>query len=331
MTTTPGTNERAVADFAFGLILTVARAIPANIANVKAGRWERVVGPDVAHATLGIVGLGLIGKEVARRAHGFDMRILAYDVFRDEAFAEQYGVEYRELDDVLAEADYVTVHVPLMPQTRNLLDAGRLARLKPTAYVVNTARGGTVDEAALYEALTSGRLAGAALDVFGVEPAWGNPLLELPNVVATPHVAGIASARKRRCCGWPAAASSSACAASDPGLIRLCWTSSPRCHATAGLGAAARRPSCARRASCSSPWGRAILSRAARSLDDARSVQVPASMSGVCSCARAQYRRAHCRSIRRMRIIAAQSYRPGYLEYPMRVGVLTPGQPRRGA
>jgi D-3-phosphoglycerate dehydrogenase / 2-oxoglutarate reductase len=191
VTTTPGTNERAVADFAFGLILTVARAIPANIANVKAGRWERVVGPDVARATIGIVGLGLIGKEVARRAHGFDMRILAYDVFRDEAFAERYGVEYRELDDVLAEADYVTVHVPLAPQTRNLLDAGRLARMKPTAYLVNTSRGGTVDEAALYEALTTGRLAGAALDVFGVEPAWGNPLLALPNVVATPHVAGI--------------------------------------------------------------------------------------------------------------------------------------------
>ena len=191
VTTTPGTNERAVADFAFGLILTVARAIPANIANVKAGRWERVVGPDVAQATIGIVGLGLIGKEVARRAHGFDMRILAYDVFRDAAFAEQYGVEYRELDDVLAEADYVTVHVPLMPQTRNLVDAVRLARMKPTAYLVNTSRGGTVDEAALYEALTNGQLAGAALDVFGIEPAWGNPLLDLPNVVATPHVAGI--------------------------------------------------------------------------------------------------------------------------------------------
>lgn len=191
VTTTPGTNERAVADFALGLILTVGRAIPANMAAMQAGRWERVVGPDVNHATIGIIGLGLIGKEVARRARGFDMRILAYDVMRDEAFARQAGVEYRDLDDVLAEADYVTVHVPLLPRTRHLINAERLAKMKPTAYLINTSRGGTVDEAALLDALRRGHLAGAALDVFGAEPPWGNPLLELPNVVATPHVAGI--------------------------------------------------------------------------------------------------------------------------------------------
>jgi phosphoglycerate dehydrogenase-like enzyme len=191
VTTTPGTNEKAVADFAFGLILTVARAIPANMVAVREGRWQRVVGPDVAGATIGIVGLGLIGKEVAQRARGFDMRILAYDVQRDEAFARATGVEYRDLDDVMTEADFVTVHVPLMPQTRHLIDAGRLARMRPTAYLINTSRGGTVDEAALLAALQAGHLAGAALDVFGAEPPWGSPLLDLPNIIATPHVAGI--------------------------------------------------------------------------------------------------------------------------------------------
>ncbi|MCC6628237.1 MAG: phosphoglycerate dehydrogenase, partial [Chloroflexi bacterium] len=191
VTTTPGTNEKAVADFAFGLLLTVARAIPANMAAVRAGRWQRVIGPDVAGATIGIVGLGLIGKEVARRARGFDMRILAYDVQRDEAFARATGVEYRDLDDVMAGADFVTVHVPLMRQTRHVIDAGRLAKMRPTAYLINTSRGGTVDETALLAALQAGQLAGAALDVFSAEPPWGSPLLDLPNVIATPHVAGI--------------------------------------------------------------------------------------------------------------------------------------------
>jgi phosphoglycerate dehydrogenase-like enzyme len=191
VTTTPGTNEKAVADFAFGLILTVARAIPANMLAMREQRWERVLGPDVDGATIGIVGLGLIGREVARRARGFNMRILAYDVVQDDVYAAQAGVEYRSLDDVMAEADFVTVHVPLMPQTRHLINADRLAHMKPTAYLINTSRGGTVDEAALLTALRAGTLAGAALDVFAGEPPWGNPLLELPNVIATPHVAGI--------------------------------------------------------------------------------------------------------------------------------------------
>lgn len=191
ITTTPGTNHKAVADYAFALILSLMRAVPANIANVRAGRWERVVGHDVDSATIGIIGTGAIGKAVARRARGFDMRILAYDVVQDEAFAAAVGVEYRPLDELLAEADVVTMHTPLIPETRNLLDARRLALMRRGAYVVNTSRGGVIDEAALAAALHSGHLAGAALDVFEAEPPWGNPLLEAPNLLVCPHVAGI--------------------------------------------------------------------------------------------------------------------------------------------
>jgi phosphoglycerate dehydrogenase-like enzyme len=193
VTTTPGANDRAVADYAFALILALGRAVLANHEQVRAGRWERVVGPDIAGATLGIVGTGAIGKGVARRARGFDMRILAYDIAPDAAFAAEAGVAYRPLEALLAEADFVTLHTPLFPSTRNLIDAERLALMKPTAYLVNTSRGGIVDEAALADALRAGRLAGAALDVFEREPPWGSPILAAPNLLVSPHVAGISA------------------------------------------------------------------------------------------------------------------------------------------
>lgn len=191
VTTTPGTNHKAVADYAFGLILAVMRAIPANIANVQAGRWERIVGRDIDGATLGIIGTGLIGKCVARRARGFDMRILAYDVAPDQALAAEVGVEYRPLDEVLAAADVVTLHTPLFAETRHLINAERLARMRRGAYLVNTSRGGVIDEVALRQALLDGHLAGAALDVFEQEPPWESPLLAAPNLIVSPHVAGI--------------------------------------------------------------------------------------------------------------------------------------------
>jgi phosphoglycerate dehydrogenase-like enzyme len=191
VTTTPGTNERAVADYTMGLLLALARQIPANVANVRAGTWQTEIGPDVGGATLGIVGLGLIGRAVARRARGFDMRVLAFDVQPDANFAAANGIEVAPLEAVLAEADFVTLHVPLMAATRHLLNADRLALMKPGAYLVNTSRGGVVDEAALAAALATGRLAGAALDVFEREPPWGSPLLTAPNLLASPHVAGI--------------------------------------------------------------------------------------------------------------------------------------------
>lgn len=186
-----GSNNRAVADYALGLLLTCSRRLLENLTEVRKGSWKRYQGRDVAGATIGIVGLGAIGKEVAKRARGFDMRILAYDVYRDEAFAAEHGVTYVPLEKLLRESDYVTLHILLNEQTRHMINAERLALMKPTAYLINTARGGIVDTRALYEALKEKRIAGAALDVFEQEPLEAdNPLMELDNVYLSPHAAG---------------------------------------------------------------------------------------------------------------------------------------------
>ncbi len=190
VTTTPGANETAVADYTFALLMALSRRVLENDRNVRQGKWTRVAGNDPTEKTIGIVGLGTIGKRVARRARGFDMRVLAFDVYRDEAYAAANQITFVPLEDLLAQADYVTLHTPLLPSTRNLIDGERLAVMKPTAYIVNTSRGGVIDETALYKALKNGKLAGAALDVFEHEPPWGNSLLELPNALVSPHVAG---------------------------------------------------------------------------------------------------------------------------------------------
>lgn len=190
VTTTPGANETAVADYTWAMLMAISRKVVQNDRNVREGKWTRVAGEDPTEKTIGIVGLGTIGKKVARRAGGFDMKILAYDVFKDEAWASANSVTYVALDDLLRQADYVTVHVPLMAATRHLIDEARLRQMKPSAYIVNTSRGGVIDEAALYTALKEGWVKGAALDVFSQEPAWGNPLLTLDNVLVAPHVAG---------------------------------------------------------------------------------------------------------------------------------------------
>jgi D-3-phosphoglycerate dehydrogenase len=188
--TTPGTNQHAVADYAFGLLLALARRIVPHHTTTAAGQWVRVAGPDVYAKTIGIVGLGAIGKGVARRARGFDMTVLAYDVYKDDAFAQANGVRYVELDELFRQADYVTLHTPLLPETRGLVNAERLRTMKPTAYLINTARGELVDLDALIEAIEAGRLAGAALDVFPKEPPTGHPILTTRNVIVSPHVAG---------------------------------------------------------------------------------------------------------------------------------------------
>lgn len=190
VTTTPGANETAVADYTWAMLMAISRKVVENDRNVRQGKWVRVVGDDPTGKTIGIVGLGTIGKKVARRASGFDMRVLAYDVFKDEAWAAANGVTYVTLEELLSQADYVTVHVPLMASTRNLIDEARLRLMKPNAYIINTARGGVIDETALYKTLSERRIGGAALDVFSQEPPWGNPLLTLDNVLLAPHVAG---------------------------------------------------------------------------------------------------------------------------------------------
>ncbi|MHB8993343.1 MAG: phosphoglycerate dehydrogenase [Chloroflexota bacterium] len=188
---TPGANNRAVADFAFALLLACARRLMENLSEVPDGRWKRHQGKDLPGSTIGIVGLGSIGKEVARRARGFDMRVLAYDVFQDEAFAAQHQVTYVPLEQLLRESDFVTLHCFLNDGTHHLINAERLALMKPTAYLINTARGPIVDEEALYQALKEKQIAGAALDVFGQEPLpAGSPLRTLDNVYLAPHAAG---------------------------------------------------------------------------------------------------------------------------------------------
>lgn len=186
----PGGNTVAAAEHALALMMSVARRIPQADAALKQGRWERskFIGVELRGKTLGLVGLGRVGTEVARGALGMEMRVVAYDPYVPEERMRRLGLEPCDLERLLRESDFVSVHVPLTDQTRGVLNAERLALMRPTAYLINAARGGLVDEAALLEALDGGRLAGAGLDVFVHEPPIDNPLAAHPKVVATPHL-----------------------------------------------------------------------------------------------------------------------------------------------
>src|SRR5207248_1491852 len=187
----PRGNIIAAAEHTIGLLFALARNIPQADASVKRGEWTRskFTGVEVRGKVLGLVGLGNIGSEVAKRAQGLEMEVIAYDPAVAPERAEQFNVRLVELDELLRSADFISIHAPLIDATRNLIDAGRLALVKPSARLINAARGGIVDESALHDALASGRLAGAACDVFLQEPLGASPLLELPNFIATPHVA----------------------------------------------------------------------------------------------------------------------------------------------
>lgn len=188
---TPTGNTIAAAEHAMAMMLALARRIPAASAALKEGRWAKkeATGRQLYRKTLGIIGLGKIGQEVARRARAFGMTVLAYDPYVPAESARELGVEPVELDELLRRADVVSLHAALTEQTRHMIDAEALARMKPDALLVNCARGALVDECALVEALTEERLGGAALDVFEQEPAPRCELVSLPTVVATPHVA----------------------------------------------------------------------------------------------------------------------------------------------
>jgi D-3-phosphoglycerate dehydrogenase len=189
---TPGGNATSVAEHMFALLLALARAVPQLNASVHAGRWEKggAAGTELRGKTLGLLGLGRVGTEVARRTRAFEMRVLAYDPHIGLDVARESGVELVPLADVLAQSDFISLHAALSPATEKMINRETLAQMKPGARLINTARGELVDEAALAEALRSGKLAGAALDVFAVEPPSGSPLLGLANVIATPHIAG---------------------------------------------------------------------------------------------------------------------------------------------
>lgn len=189
---TPGGNSVSVAEHAFALLLALARAIPQLNTAIHAGRWEKsgAAGTELRGKTLGLIGLGRVGIEVARRARVFEMRVVAHDPYVAAEMAREAGVETLPLADVLSLADYVSLHCALGPATERIIRAETLAQMKRGARLVNTARGELVDEAALADALRSGHLAGAALDVFASEPPRDSPLLGIPNLIATPHVAG---------------------------------------------------------------------------------------------------------------------------------------------
>ncbi len=187
---TPGVNAPAVADLTLGLMISIARKIPQYDAKARQGKWSRYVGMGLSNNTLGIIGLGAIGKEVAKRAHGFSMNLIAYDPFFDEDFARTYSIKQSTLEEIYRTADFITLHVPVMKETEKMINRETLSMMKPSAYLINAARGELVDEQAIYEALRDQVIAGAGLDVFEKEPLLESPLYELENIVVTPHLAG---------------------------------------------------------------------------------------------------------------------------------------------
>jgi phosphoglycerate dehydrogenase-like enzyme len=189
---TPGMLNETVADCAFALLLTLARRIHIGHMSMMQGEWKPAWGNDVFGKTLGIVGCGRIGQAVARRASGFNMRLLGYDIAPHEE-ARKLGIDFVSMEELLAQSDFVSLHAALTAETRCLIGQAQLQRMKPTAYLINTARGAIVDEAALVRALEEKRIAGAALDAFATEPLPAeHPLRKAPNVLLTPHLASFA-------------------------------------------------------------------------------------------------------------------------------------------
>jgi len=201
---TPGVLTEATADLTFALLMAAARRIPEGIENVRAGRWRTweplgLLGADVWGATLGVVGLGRIGTAVARRGRGFGMRVLYHDRARKPDLEAELGLEYAALDDLLAQSDFVSLHIPLTPETHHLIAARELGLMKPISILINTSRGPVVDADSLCEGLRDGTIAAAALDVTDPEPIPpDHPLLALPNCIVLPHIgSATVTARER--------------------------------------------------------------------------------------------------------------------------------------
>jgi glyoxylate reductase len=195
VTNTPGVLTETTADFAWALLMAAARRVAEADRYVRSGQWKvgwhpmMMQGRDVYGATLGIVGLGRIGCAIAKRAKGFDMKVLYYDVIRRPDFEKEYDIQFTDVDPLFKQSDFITINVPLMKETYHLVDEKRLKMMKKTAYLINNARGPIVEEKALYKALKEGWIAGAGLDVFEQEPTpKDNPLLKLDNVVVAPHI-----------------------------------------------------------------------------------------------------------------------------------------------
>lgn len=187
VTNTPGVNADAVAELAFGLVLNLARKILLLNQKTRAGEWVRSTGIELKGKTIGILGLGAIGRNLARYAQGFSMNVIAYDPYINEAYAKDNHITVATFEQVIENADVISLHLPLTEETKHLINWDTISRMKPGALLINTSRGGIIDEDAAYEALSDGRLGGLGLDAFEVEPPTGSPLFTLDNVVVTPH------------------------------------------------------------------------------------------------------------------------------------------------
>ena len=186
---TPGANAQAVADLTFALLLAVARKVPALDKKTREGQWPRSIGIELYGKTIGILGLGSIGKAVAKRALGFSMKVLAHDPFIDPEYAQANGIISANFETVTQEADFLSLHLPLTDDTKHIISADVIKSMKKGAIIINTSRGGIIDEAAACEFLASGHLGGLGLDVYELEPPEKTPVFELENVVLTPHTA----------------------------------------------------------------------------------------------------------------------------------------------
>jgi phosphoglycerate dehydrogenase-like enzyme len=192
VTIAPGTNQDAVAEHTFMLMLALAKNLLAQHLPIKQGKWPRKANFPLRGKVLGLVGLGRIGKSVALRGIAFGMKVIAYEPYPDRAFNEKNGIKLLTLEDVIRQSDFVSLHLPLLNESKQLINRAMLGLMKPTAYLVNTSRGGVIDEEALFEALRDKKIAGAGLDVFEPEPpAASSPLVTLDNVVLTAHTAGV--------------------------------------------------------------------------------------------------------------------------------------------
>lgn len=197
---TPGVNNESVADHTIAIMLGLARKIVYCHQSLLDKRWEhtKIMGVELWRKTLGLVGLGAIGRSVALRAKGFDMKVVASDPYWPEEFANEHGIEQLALDELLRISDVVSIHSPLIPETRGLIDRQALKKMKSTAMLINAARGGIIVESDLYDALKANEIGGAGLDVFSQEPPLDSPLLELPNVLLTPHTAAFTTDAMKR-------------------------------------------------------------------------------------------------------------------------------------
>lgn len=187
VTNTPGANSEAVGELAFAMILALARKIPYLNTETRKGEWIRSTGMELSGKTIAILGLGAIGKVVARCAAGFNMNVIAYDPFINLAYCEEHQITSVSLDEAYEQADIISLHLPLLPDTKHMISDAAFAKMKQGVLVINASRGGIIDEAAAYTALKTGKLAGLGLDAFETEPPKDSVLFEFPNVIATPH------------------------------------------------------------------------------------------------------------------------------------------------